>query len=72
MKVTCYIERDPKSLLYVATVPSLPGAYTQAETLEELFKNLQEVVELCLEEMNPEEIRALPEFVGVQQFEVKI
>ena len=37
--------------LYVAIVPGIPEAHTQAETLEELQNNLKEVLELCLEEM---------------------
>jgi len=49
-KVTGYIEKDPETGLYVAVVPGIPGAHTQAETLDELQKNLKEVVELCLEE----------------------
>ena len=48
MKVVSYIEKDSELGLYVAFVPMLPGAHTQAATLDELFKNLQEVVELCL------------------------
>jgi predicted RNase H-like HicB family nuclease len=34
----------------VAYVPDLPGAHTQAESLEELQENLREVVELVLED----------------------
>ncbi len=33
---------------YWAKVPSLPGVYTQGETLEELEANLREAVELYL------------------------
>ena len=65
-----YIERDPETGLYIGTVPEIPGAHTQAETLDELQKNLKEVVELCLEEMTPEDKRQLPEFIGIQQIEV--
>jgi len=36
-------------------------------TLDELQKNLKKVVELCLEEMDPESKKQLPEFVGIQQ-----
>lgn len=72
MKVVSYIERDPESGLYVATVPSIPGAHTQAESMEELLKNLQEVVELCLSELNCEERKSLPEFIGIQQLEVNV
>ena len=69
-KITGYIEKDPETGLYVAIVPGIPGAHTQAETLDELQKNLKEVVELCLEEMDPEARKQLPEFVGIQQVEV--
>jgi len=67
-----YIERDPETGLYIAIVPGIPGAHTQAETLDELQKNLKEVVELCLEEMDPETKKQLPEFVGIQQVEVAV
>ncbi|MCK4541923.1 MAG: type II toxin-antitoxin system HicB family antitoxin [Spirochaetales bacterium] len=71
-KVTAYIEKDPETELYVAIVPGIPGAHTQAETLDELQKNLKEIVELCLEEMDPENKSLLPEFVGIQQVEVAL
>jgi predicted RNase H-like HicB family nuclease len=69
-KIVGYIEKDPETGLYVAIVPGIPGAHTQAETLDKLQKNLKEVVELCLEEMDPETRKHLPEFVGIQQVEV--
>ena len=69
-KITGYIEKDSETGLYVAVVPSIPCAHTQAETLDELQKNLKEVVELCLGEMDPESKKQLPEFVGIQQVEV--
>ena len=69
-KTAAYIERDLETGLYVAIIPGIPGAHTQAATLDELQSNLREVLELCLEEMDPEERKYLPEFVGVQQVEV--
>jgi len=51
-KTTGYIEKDPETGLYIAIVPGIPGAHTQAESLDELQDNLKEVVELCLEERN--------------------
>jgi len=71
MKITSYIERDVETGLYVATVPSIPGAHTQAESLDELMKNLKEVVELCLQELSAEEVKNFPEFIGVQQLEIR-
>ncbi len=67
---TAQIERDNESGGYTARVPALPGAHTQAETLDELNTNLKEVVELCLEELTDEELACLPEFVGLQQIMV--
>ena len=61
------IERDKDSGMYVAYVPSLPGAHTQAVSLDDLQVNLKEVVELCLEELTSEELENLPEFIGMQQ-----
>jgi len=63
-KFIAYIERDPETGLYVGIVPNIPGAHTQAETLDELQKNLREVVELCLEEMGSEAKEQLLEFFG--------
>lgn len=51
MTVNAYIEKDAETGLYVAIVPRIPGAHTQAETLDELQENLIEVLELCLEGM---------------------
>ena len=70
--LTAYIEKDLETGLYVAIVPGIPGAHTQAETLDELQENLKEVLELCLEEMEPENKRYLPQFVGIQQVEVSV
>lgn len=69
---TAQIERDKESGMYVAYVPTLPGAHTQATSLDELQKNLKEVIELCLEELSAEEIAALPEFIGSQQIAVDV
>lgn len=61
---TAVIERDTVTGFYVAYVPDLPGAHTQAETLEELQGNLKEVVELVLEDT--ELPKPESEFVGTQ------
>jgi predicted RNase H-like HicB family nuclease len=66
------IERDKDSGMYVAYVPSLPGAHTQAFSLDDLQVNLKEVVELCLEELTSEELENLPEFIGIQQVMIDI
>ena len=42
------IERDEDGM-YVASVPELPGCYTQAKTLEELRPRIKEVIQLVLD-----------------------
>jgi predicted RNase H-like HicB family nuclease len=68
---TAYVEWDPDSQLYVGIVPGIPGAHTQGATLDELQKNLKEVLELCLEEYKGS-AEDLPRFVGLQQIEVAV
>ena len=62
MKVyTAVIEKCSDTGLYVGYIPGFPGAHSQAETLDELQKNLQEVLELLLEDG---ERKMEAEFVG--------
>lgn len=58
---TSVIERCPDTGSYVGYVPGFPGAHTQAETLDELDRNLRDVLELLLEEGEP---HLEAEFVG--------
>jgi predicted RNase H-like HicB family nuclease len=44
------VEKCSQTGLYVGYAPSLPGAHTQAETLDELKKNLCEVLSMLLED----------------------
>ncbi len=41
------LESDEKGG-YVVICPSLPGCYSQGETVEEALKNIKEAIELCL------------------------
>ena len=66
---TAYLEWDPETKLYVGFVPGIPGAHTQGKSLDELQKNLKEVLELCLEEYRSTG-EDLPRFIGLQQIEV--
>jgi predicted RNase H-like HicB family nuclease len=68
---SAYVEWDPDTRLYVGIVPGIPGAHTQAATLDELHRNLREVLELCLEGYKGS-LEDLPHFVGLQQIEVAV
>jgi predicted RNase H-like HicB family nuclease len=49
---TAIVERDTDTNLYVGYVPGFPGAHSQGETLDELYENLREVIEMLLEDEN--------------------
>lgn len=54
MKVfTAVVEKCPDTGLYVGFFPGFPGAHSQGETLEELNKNMQEVITMLLEDGEP-------------------
>ena len=60
---TAVIEKDPQTGLYVGYVPGFPGAHSQAESLDDLNRNLQEVISMLLEDGEPNQEVV---FVGVQ------
>ena len=68
---TAQVEWDQETGLYVGSVPGLPGAHTQAASLDELSTNLAEVVSLCLEAYEGD-VKDLPQFVGLQQIEIAV
>ena len=61
------VERDPQTGLLVGYVPGWPGAHTQGDDMEDLQRNLLEVIEMLLQDGEP----ALEsEFVGVRTIQV--
>lgn len=60
---TAVVEKCSDTGLYVGFIPGFPGAHSQAATLDDLNENLKEVVELLLEDGEPE---LEGEFVGTQ------
>ena len=69
------IEQDEDGL-YVASVPELPGCYTQAKTIEEVRKRIREAIELVLEsdkDIKSEKLRspaASPRFFGIEDIQL--
>jgi len=69
---TAHIEKDSESGYYIGTIPNVPGAHTQAKTLDELSVRLKEVLELCFETMTEEEKKEIPQFIGTQQISIAV
>lgn len=64
---TAVVERDTDTGLLVGYVPGFPGAHSQGATIDELNRNLREVIEMLLEDGPPPN---RSEFVGTQQLTV--
>lgn len=45
------LEPDEEVGGYVVTCPTLPGCYSQGETIQEAMANIREAIELCLEDL---------------------
>lgn len=70
------IEQDEDGI-YVASVPELPGCYTQAKTLEEVRKRIKQVIQLVLKsdrEVMKEKLespKTSPLFFGIEQVTIR-
>ena len=65
---TAVVEKCPDTGLYVGYVPGFSGAHTQGGSLDELKRNLEEVVGMLLEDGDP---TLQTEFVGTQMIQVR-
>lgn len=62
-----FIEKDEDGF-FVGEVPALKACYSQGRTIDELMKNVREVIELCIEDQ--ESKISIPEFIGVQKISI--
>jgi predicted RNase H-like HicB family nuclease len=60
---TAVVERCADTGIFVGYVPGFAGAHSQGETLDELNRNLREVIEMLLEDGEP---TFDTQFVGTQ------
>ena len=49
------IEKD-SSGFFVATCPILEGCYSQGKTIEEAMENIKEAIQLCIEDIEEEQM----------------
>jgi len=71
-KFSTEIIKDKEINQYIGVIPGVPGAHSQASSLDELYLNLQDVLQLCVQEMTDEELNNLPDFVGYQEISVAV
>lgn len=68
------IEQDEDGV-YVASVPELPGCYTQGNTLEDARKRIREAIELVLATERDKTFRqhtdSTPRFFGVEDIQIR-
>jgi predicted RNase H-like HicB family nuclease len=67
LKYRVVIERDEDGF-YIASIPELPGCYTQARSIDKVMSRIKEAAELYLEATGAEPSES--EFVGIQILEV--
>jgi predicted RNase H-like HicB family nuclease len=60
---TAIIEKCKETGLYIGFVPGFPGAHSQGDSLDELNNNLKEVIEMLLEDGEPD---IAGEFIGTR------
>ncbi|MDD2710121.1 MAG: type II toxin-antitoxin system HicB family antitoxin [Verrucomicrobiae bacterium] len=51
--ITAVVEKCPETGLYVGHIAGMPGAHSHGQTLDELNKNLREVVGMLTEDGEP-------------------
>ena len=68
LNFTVYIERDEDGV-FIGSIPTIPSCYAQGKTQEDMLKNIQEVLRLCLRN-NKRDTLENTKFVGIQNLEV--
>lgn len=64
---TAVVEKCADTGLFVGYIPGFTGAHSQGATLDELQKNLREVIEMLLEDGEP---KLETQFIGTQVVEI--
>ncbi|HBV58108.1 MAG TPA: hypothetical protein DEB73_02525 [Candidatus Magasanikbacteria bacterium] len=65
---TVYIEQDEDGI-FIGSIPTIQSCYAQGKTQEEMFKNLDEVLRLCLRNNKPDNLENT-KFIGIQNLEI--
>jgi len=63
-----YIEQDEDGI-FIGSIPLIPSCYAQGDTEEEMLTNLQEVLRLCLRNVDQASLEKT-KFIGIHNLEV--
>jgi len=58
MHLKVVIEEDEEVGGYIVMCPSLPGCFSQGDTIEEALENIKEAIQACLESLGKDEYNA--------------
>lgn len=58
MHLKVVIEEDEEVGGYVVSCPSLPGCFSQGDTIEEALENIKEAIQACLESLGEDGIKS--------------
>ncbi|MCX9083596.1 MAG: type II toxin-antitoxin system HicB family antitoxin [Candidatus Methanoperedens sp.] len=58
MHLKVVLEEDEEVGGYVVSCPSLPGCFSQGDTMEEALENIKEAIQACLESLGEDDIKS--------------
>lgn len=62
------IEQDEDDV-FIVSCPVFKGCHSYGKTIDEAMKNIQEVIEMCLEEEKP---TSMNHFIGFREIEMQV
>jgi predicted RNase H-like HicB family nuclease len=62
------IEQD-EDKIYIVSCPTFKGCHSYGATIEEAMKNIEEVIQMCLEE---EKLDSTNVFIGFREIELEV
>jgi predicted RNase H-like HicB family nuclease len=70
MRFKVILEKDEDVGGYIVSCPSLPGCFSQGDTIEEALENIKEAIQACLESLAEDEAKSYLSSPSTQVIEV--
>ncbi len=65
------IEQD-KDGIFIIECPAFEGCRSYGKTIDEALSNIREAIQVCIDEIDEDEMGALSTFIGVRDIEVSL